>query len=446
MQENEVKVNEIEQNEISGSSIPERKVKKHSRFWLGILVGAAVCSTVFLVATVVFVSKYTDAIKIRYAASVAEDTAASDGLAASDSDINQEIMDKVTLLETAVSLYSIYEFDEEALKDGIYQGLVDSLGDPYSDYYSTSELNEFYESASGVYEGIGAYIGYNKEYDYPEFTKIMEGTPAESSGILAGDLIFEVDGTNCYEMETSDVVSLVKGEGGTTVTITVYREAIDDYIDIEVTRAKIETPLIVSKMLENNIGYIEIMQFEDVTYDQFVVAKDELTAEGMESLIIDLRGNPGGNLSTVNQIARQLLPEGVIVYTVDKYGVREDYTCDGNNEIQIPLVVLIDENSASASEILAGAIKDYQKGTLVGETSFGKGIVQRIISLGDDTAIKLTISEYYTPNGINIHGIGIEPDVLVEFDSAAYIEDGTDTQLNKAIEILNGSVSETVSE
>ena len=352
--------------------------------------------------------------------------------------LDKDTLSKLETLETAISIYSIYEVEPKVLSNGLYQGLIDSLDDPYSDYYTEEELEAFIEESSGTYYGVGAYIGYNKEYDFPEFTKIMEGTPADQAGVLAGDLIFAVDGVNCYEMDTSDVVPLVKGEQGTYVTVTVYRENSDEYVDIEIMRDKIETPLIVKKMLENNIGYIEIMQFEETTLPQFADAKKQLEEEGMESLIIDLRGNPGGSLSVVNDIARLLLPEGEIVYTIDKDGNRTDYTCNGKNEIQIPLVVLTNGQSASASEILAGAIKDYGIGTLVGETTFGKGIVQRIIDLGDGTAVKLTIAEYYTPAGINIHGIGIDPDVEVEFDATLYNEDGIDNQLEKAVEILNG--------
>lgn len=353
-----------------------------------------------------------------------------------DAILNDTTLSKLGILEQAISIYSIYEVEPNVLADGVYQGLVDSLDDPYSDYYSEEELAKFKEEASGTYYGVGAYIGYNKEYDFPEFTKIMEGTPADQAGVKPGDLIVSVDGVNCYEMDTSDVVPLVKGERGTTVLINVYRESVDENLDIEITRDKIVTPMVIKKMLEDQIGYIEIMQFEETTLKQFEDAKEELEAEGMESLIIDLRGNPGGSLAVVNDIARLLLPEGVIVYTITKNEERQDYLCDGSNEIQIPLVVLTNEQSASASEILAGAIKDYEIGTLVGETTYGKGIVQRIIDLGDNTAIKLTIAEYYTPAGINIHGIGIEPDVEVEFDSEAYQEDETDNQLEKAIEVI----------
>ena len=183
------------------------------------------------------------------------------------------------------------------------------------------------------------------------------------------------------------------------------------------------------------MAYIQLIEFDLVTTGQFEAAYEQAQTEGMKGLIIDLRGNPGGNLSTVCDIARMLLPKGLIVYTEDKYGKREEYTCKGENAIQVPLVVLTDGLSASASEILAGAVKDYQIGTLVGTTTFGKGIVQKVINLSDGSAVKLTVSSYFTPNGNNIHGIGIEPDVEVEFDAELY-KNGTDNQLEKAKEVL----------
>lgn len=187
-------------------------------------------------------------------------------------------------------------------------------------------------------------------------------------------------------------------------------------------------------MYDNGIGYIQITEFDDVTTDQFTEALAVIKGSKAKGLILDLRGNPGGSLPVVVDISRMILPKGLIVYTEDKYGERDEYTCDGEHELDIPLVVLVNGNSASASEILAGAIKDYGKGTLIGTTTFGKGIVQRVMPLSDGTALKLTISAYYTPNGNNIHGVGIEPDIVCEFDSDAYYEEEVDNQLQRAIQ------------
>jgi carboxyl-terminal processing protease len=265
---------------------------------------------------------------------------------------------------------------------------------------------------------------------------IIKNTPAEESGLEAGDYIYQVDGEDMYDKDSSYVVSKIKGEENTYVTITVIREGETEPIDISVQRRKIESPTVEYEMYDNGMAYIQITEFDLVTTSQFEEAYEQAKADGMQGLIIDLRSNPGGNLSTVCEIARDILPKGLIVYTEDKYGQREEYTCDGKNEIQVPLVVLTNGNSASASEILAGAIKDYGIGKLVGTTTYGKGIVQKVINLNDGTAVKLTVSSYFTPAGNNIHKIGIEPDVEVEFDSDLYKEDGTDNQLEKAKEVL----------
>ena len=215
------------------------------------------------------------------------------------------------------------------------------------------------------------------------------------------------------------------------------RSTESEYIHLTLVRRRVEAPTVTYEMLEDNIGYIQITQFSEVTVDQFADALASVRASGMEGLIIDLRANPGGSLTSVIGIGRMLLPEGLIMYTEDKYGDRDEYKCDGKREFDKPLVVLVDGNSASASEVLAGAIKDYELGTLVGTTTFGKGIVQTILPLNDGSGIKITTSSYYSPKGTNIHGTGIEPDVVCEFDSEAYYgEEEFDNQLDCAKEVL----------
>jgi carboxyl-terminal processing protease len=208
-----------------------------------------------------------------------------------------------------------------------------------------------------------------------------------------------------------------------------------------VTRKKVEAPTVSYKMLDSNIAYIQIAQFEDVTGDQFTEQIAKAREDGMKALILDLRNNPGGTLTSVIEVARQLLPKGLIVYTEDKNGERDEYKCDGSHELEVPLVVLVNENSASASEILSGAIKDYGIGTLLGTTTFGKGIVQKVFGITDGSAVKLTISHYYTPNGNDIHGVGIEPDETLDLDVDQYLKDGTDNQLERATEILEGEIA-----
>jgi len=297
------------------------------------------------------------------------------------------------------------------------------------------ELAEMQEQSSGIYSGIGSFIGMDKDVGYPQLTKIIEGTPAEESGLLAGDYIYKVEGEDVRNLELSEVVAKVKGLEGTKVNLTILRDT--EELEFEVERRSIESPTVYLEMFENDIAHIEIVSFDQVTTEQFREALEEARSKNMSGLVLDLRNNPGGNLDTVNEIARMLLPEGLIVYTEDKYGERNEYFSNGKQEIEEPLVVLVNGYSASASEVLAGAIQDYGVGTILGTTTFGKGIVQKIITLSDGSAIKLTVSNYYTPNGNNLHKVGVVPDEVLEFDGDAYLKDETDNQLNRAIEILS---------
>lgn len=349
---------------------------------------------------------------------------------------NPATMQKMGVLEEMIDEYYLEDAQESALEQGVYKGMIEALQDPYSTYYSQEELEELQNKTQGIYYGIGARVGIDADIQLPRIASVIEGTPAQEAGLMAGDLLYEVDGTCVQGMDLNSAVALVKGDEGTIVHLTVIREGETDYLEFDVERRKLENETVTYEMMEDGIGYIQIQEFDDVTVDQFSEALDACRREGMQGLILDLRGNPGGNLSTVCEIARMMLPEGLIVYTEEKNGDREEYTCDGSRQLTEPLVVLVDSNSASASEILAGAVKDYGIGTLVGTTTFGKGIVQRIMKLSDGSAVKLTVSKYYTPKGNNIHEIGISPDVEVPFEAEAYLEDGTDNQLDKAVEVL----------
>lgn len=358
-----------------------------------------------------------------------------------DSVVNEDTIAKLELLEKTIDTYYI-DSDSvsiDTLADGMYEGMLDSLGDVYSVYYTKEEFESLMQSTNGIYYGIGAYISTDDNTGLPVIAGVMEGSPAQEAGLMEGDICYKVDGESTESMELDEFVSKVKGEEHTTVVLTIIREGESDYLEIEVERRKIESPTVNYEMKEGNIGYIQITEFDTVTSDQFTEALVTLKEQGMKGLIIDLRSNPGGNLDTVCEIASQLLPEGTIVYTVEKDGTRTDYNCDGANEFDLPMVVLVNGYSASASEILAGAIKDYGIGTLVGTTTFGKGIVQRIIPFSDGTAVKLTVSKYYTPSGVNIHGTGIDPDVEIEYDFEAAAE-GTDNQLEKALEIIKEGI------
>lgn len=359
----------------------------------------------------------------------------------SNSVITDEVMTKMKKIESVIDAYYYQEgTDKEQLVENAYKGMMSSLGDPYSTYYSVEELEELMEQSEGIYFGIGAYVSLDQQTGYAKISGVIEGTPAEEADLRDGDIIYEVDGVSAYGLELTEVVAMIKGEEGTTVHLTLVRDGEKDYVEKDVVRRQIESPTVNYEMLDGQMGYIQITEFDDVTADQFAEALAVLRGQGMKGMILDLRSNPGGNLTTVVDIAKMLLPEGLIVYTENRYGERQEYSCDGTKAFQLPMVVLINGYSASASEILAGAIQDYGIGTLIGTTSYGKGIVQQIVSLKDGSAVKLTVSSYYTPKGRNIHGIGIEPDEVCEFDSEAYYteneEDRYDNQLERAREVL----------
>lgn len=406
----------------------ENEKDDNGSFWRGLAVGLASSCAILLV---VFGS-----VKI-YQTYRVYGRLASGNSAETESVANEKTTEKLGVLENTIKQYFWQDVDESTLEEGVYKGLLESLDDPYSVYYTHDELVQLQQQTEGIYYGIGAYISQDNEMGYVRVSKIIKNTPAEASGLQQDDYIYKVDGEDMQGKDSSYVVSKIKGEAGTKVTITVVREGATDPIDIEVERQKIESPTVEYQMLDNDMAYIQITEFDLVTTDQFEQAYKQAQADGMKGLILDLRSNPGGNLSTVCDIARMILPKGLIVYTEDKYGKREEYTCDGANQIKVPLVVLTNGYSASASEILAGAVKDYGIGTLVGTTTYGKGIVQKVINLSDGSAVKLTVSNYFTPNGNNIHKIGIEPDVEVEFDAEQY-KNGVDNQLEKAKEVLAG--------
>lgn len=400
----------------------DNEVSKYA-FKKGLLLGFLISAALSLIAILLMKFVFSD----------------SYGEVSKDKLIDENTLKKVqNIQEIIASKFYHYSDDvgEDNLEDGIFRGMIESLGDPYSEYFNVEEMTEKMNGIEGISYGIGCYVSVN-ENGVAEIAGVVEGSPAEKAELKAGDLIIEVEGESVIGKSLSEIVKLIKGPEGTEVNITFSRDG-EPFTKTIARGNAIETNTVVYGTLIDNeeIGYIQIKEFDDVTLNQYNSAYAELREGGIKSLILDLRGNPGGNLNTAVDIARQILPEGIVVYTEDKNGDRKDYTCDGKNEMDLPLVVLVDKYSASASEILSGAIQDYKKGTIVGETTYGKGIVQNIFSLGDGTAVKLTISSYFTPLGRNIHGTGIIPDVEVEYDSDLASKEGIDTQVNKAVEIL----------
>jgi len=270
----------------------------------------------------------------------------------------------------------------------------------------------------------------------------MDDSPALEAGVRTDDIIYEIDGESAYDLDLDEIVRRIKGPEGTTVNITFIRNESEE-VNLDVERRAIESKTVKYKMLDGDIGYLQLTAFETISEQQFKDAKADLEAQGMKGLILDLRGNPGGNLSTVVEIANQLLPKGLIIRTEDRDGNGSSYDSDGKHEFMLPLVVLVNEYSASASEVLTGALQDYEKATVVGKTTYGKGIVQDTISLTDGSAVKLTTEAYYTPKGRSLHGVGIKPDVDVDLDTDAYYESegAIDTQLDKAIEVISAQIN-----
>nr|MBQ8252251.1 S41 family peptidase [Lachnospiraceae bacterium] len=397
----------------------------------GIIVGLVIALMLSCVVYLVGMKK-NNAAYVRLAGSASAETTDAE-----DSVLNSQVGQKLSILEDSIQEYYLGDVTNEQLENGLYRGLVEATGDPYAEYYTEEELEELKESTSGIYYGIGAYVGIDAETQCCKISGVIDNAPAQEAGLQAEDIIVEVDGTSTRGMATTDVVMLIKGEEHTDVVLTIYRKGEPEYLDITVTRRKVEAPTVEYEMMEDGMAYIQITQFETVTIDQFAEKLEQARSEGMKGLIIDLRGNPGGTLQSAVEIARMILPKGLVVYMEDKNGEREEYSCDGKQQLEVPLVVLVDDNSASAAEILAGAVKDYGIGTLVGVTTFGKGIVQKVFGITDGSGVKLTISHYYTPKGNDIHEVGIEPDVEVKLDTEKYVEDGSDNQLERAKEILS---------
>ncbi len=342
---------------------------------------------------------------------------------------------KIRLIESLVDEHYLEEVDESKLTDDMLKGLMNGLDDDYAAYYTADEYKEIMNTTQGDYRGVGMIMQQYADTKEVLIVGVYEGTPAETAGIKAGDILEEVDDMVCTENDLNVIAAAIKNGEGDTVHMKLRRD--DEEYEVDVEKAEIEVPVVGGKMLEDNIGYIQIAQFTSLTSDQFAEYYKQLTDEGMTSLIVDLRNNPGGLLDSVVDTLRQILPEGMIVYTQTKDGTKKEYTCEGETPISIPLVVLVNENSASASEIFAGAVHDHEIATLVGTKTFGKGIVQQTFPFTDGSAIKMTIAKYYTPNGVCIHGEGITPDVEVEFP-----DDATeDLQLNRAVELAKEKAS-----
>ena len=322
----------------------------------------------------------------------------------------------------------VNDTDDVKLIDGAIDGMVKSLNDPHSNYLSPKMYKTLMEQTEGSFAGIGVVMGMDNEQKI-HIVGIMENSPGQKAGLQEGDEILAVDGVPVTQMAFDEVAAHVRGQAGTDVVLTIMRDNANQ--DITITRDNIKLKTVGHKMLDNNIGYIQIVSFSEDTANEFNEAYNDLKNQGMKALVLDLRNNPGGLLTTCVEIAKKLVPKGEIVSIVDKQGNKETYS-SSLEAPEYPLVVLINKNSASASEILSGAIQDTKTGTIIGNTSYGKGSVQTILPMFEDDAVKLTIAKYYTPSGRSIDGTGITPDIEINLDENAT----SDTQLDKALEVL----------
>ena len=354
----------------------------------------------------------------------------------SNSILNSSLQRKMTEIQSYVNQFFLDDIDQEKMQDAVCKGMVNGLGDTYAAYYNEEEYQDMKEKTSGNYCGIGAVVSQSATDGAISIVQTIKGGPAEKAGMKSGDMIVEVDGISTQGMDLTALISKTKGDAG--VKVTVLRDGHQKKYTI--TRKEIHSQTVESRMLDNKIGYIAVSSFEEVTKQQFRDALKKLEKEGEKSLIIDLRNNGGGLLSTAVDMLDRLLPKGTLVYTKDKNGEKEIYSATDEESFDKPVAILVNENSASASEVFSGAMQDYKKAVLVGTTTFGKGIVQTVFDLPDGTALKLTTSKYYTPKGRNIHGTGLEPNIPVALDETTYTQKKSgltiDNQMERAVEYL----------
>ena len=343
----------------------------------------------------------------------------------------QKIATNMKNFRQMIDRFYIGEIDEEKMLDEALKGYINGLDDEYSEYMTAKEWEDFQSNALGNYVGIGIYMSLDKNGNVVVVSPI-KGTPAEAAGVQSEDIIVEVDGESVVGVDVETVSNKIKGEPGSKVKIKVLRG--EEYKDFVVERQDIKVYHVESKMLENSIGYIELITFDEGCADEFQKAYEDLKAKGAKKLIVDLRYNTGGLVDEAIDILNMIVPEDKkLLVTVDAKGNKDITKAVAGNFIDMEMVVLTNEYSASASEIVVGALKDNGEATIVGTKTYGKGVIQNVYMLSDGSVLKLTVNEYYTPNETKINKVGIEPDVVVELP-----EDATeDVQLNKAIEILS---------
>lgn len=384
------------------------KKKINKEFLTGFVAGICFLLTIAAIAVDAVIIAYGDTVESIYVLAKSAVTQQEEAFSST------QVAAKLNMLHAYIEQYYLKDTSVEKETEAVYKALVESLEDPYSVYYTQEEYQKMNEKLEGNYVGIGVTARYHEDTGKISIEEVTKGSGAKEAGLKEGDIFYAVAGESAEGLSISELAAALKGEEGTSIEVSVIREGEAEPRTFLVERREIELQTVEYKMLEEHIGYIAVSSFAQTTPKQFDQAIDELLSADMEALVIDLRDNGGGSLGACVEMLDRLLPKGLLVYTKTKDGKEKTYMSTDKEVLDKPIAVLINENSASASEIFAGAIKDRGAGILVGTKSFGKGIVQKIYPLEDGSAVKLTNSEYFTPNGNNIHGVGIVPDVEAE--------------------------------
>ncbi|RFZ76339.1 S41 family peptidase [Lacrimispora amygdalina] len=431
-------------------------MESKNKFWKGALVGALLTTLAGLIIVGMSLGIFLIG---RTAIDGKGQTAESAQAENQDGNLDlNRIVAKIQTIQGVIDKYYLFDEDNGKVEDWIYKGMLYGLEDPYTVYYTADDYKKLMEDTSGEYCGIGVMVSQNPTTGVIMVSKVFEGTPGAEAGILPGDILYKVGSKEVTGIDLELVVKdYIKGEEGTPVTITVLRKEAGDYIDMTMERRQITVPTVEYEMLADNVGYISVSQFDTVTADQFKGAINDLEKKGMKKLVVDLRDNPGGVVDAVVSMLDYILPDDLViegdpdlvrtkknktllVYMADKNGEGEQYYASDGHEVDVPMAVLVNGQSASASEVFSGALKAYSKAKLVGTKTFGKGIVQTLFPLDNGTAIKMTVAHYYTPSGFDLHKKGLEPDVPVELKeelkTKIKIEHDEDNQLTEAINAL----------
>ena len=401
--------------------------KKRLRVYKVIMLVVLVAFVTFLITSIGMYQYFTNGDGIRNAM-ISTDTGSDD--IADTLDKYKVLIDKYYLGE---------EVDDETLKEGAIKGYIEALGDPYTEYISKEDMEDYMDDTIGNFGGIGVYMVKDTETNQIMVLSPIKNSPAEKAGSRPGDCIVEVDGNACTGDDFSNISNKIKGEVGSTVKLKIQRDG--ETLDFEIKRENIKVNPVEGEVLEGNIGYIEFSSFDEGTAEEFKNKFNELKSQGITSLIIDLRNNGGGIVDEALKIAGYTVDKGTtLLYEVDKDGNETEEKSEVDKIIDMPIVILVNENTASSSEILSGALKDLGKAKIVGTKTYGKGVIQQILTLADGSGLKITTEEYLTPNRTKINKVGIEPDETVELpdtvENILNVEREEDTQLQKAIEIL----------